>query len=799
MIGFWGQVSGSCGPSCELFRPYPVKLNVARSRPRACNWLASKHKLTFLILVLIPLFFRMSADAQIQAPAAPGIVQLEAKQQRREGNRTFADGDVDLRYENMRLRADHVDYDASTYEVMARGNVKFDYNNQHVESTQANYNIRSEQGSFFKASGTVTVNRRPNPNVLFSTNPIYFEADEVDRLSDQVYQFKRSWLTICIPNRPVWKFFAARATLTLDQKVALVNANFRVFRVPLLYLPYASVPAGRKLRQSGFTIPEFGSSPVKGTMLSDSYYWAPTDWLDAEVSAQFLSLRGWSQGVDLRAVPSGGARIFFHYFGLEDRGLLEPNGNRVSQGGHEMHFRFDDTLLHGWRAVADINELSSLIFRLAFATTFNEATVTEIHSAGFLTNNFRGFSLNIAALDYKNYLNACTDPDVYNECSSSQPETSIVIRDLPEVRFSSTDQAPWSRWPVYFGFDSFSGAVQRIDPNLQTGIVERSEISPRVTLPLHWNYWLGVSATAAFRTTDYDAQFINGQLSNQNLVRNTGEITLDLRPFSLERVWSGLHSKWKHTIEPDFVYNYVTGVQDFSRIIRFDQDDTLTNTNEVQYSLTQRLFRKRGDGQAQEVVSWRLAQKHYFDPTFGGALVPGQRNVFVALDSITPFAFADSPRYWSPLVSTLKTTFGGRYDLEQETDYDSTRRQVTALGTIATIRPYGQSFISVSHFDIRTNPPLEPRYNQIRTTVGWGQMTRKGWNTAVAIGYDAQADFLQYELVQASYNGSCCGISFEYRRLALGAGLPSDNQFRAALLIANFGTFGTLRRQERVF
>src|SRR5256885_3695765 len=43
---------------------------------------------------------------------------------------------------------------------------------------------------------------------------------------------------------------------------------------------------------------------------------------------------------------------------------------------------------------------------------------------------------------------------------------------------------------------------------------------------------------------------------------------------------------------------------------------------------------------SQELISWRIAQKHYFDPTFGGAMVNGQRNVFQALDSISPFAFA---------------------------------------------------------------------------------------------------------------------------------------------------------------
>jgi LPS-assembly protein len=49
-----------------------------------------------------------------------------------------------------------------------------------------------------------------------------------------------------------------------------------------------------------------------------------------------------------------------------------------------------------------------------------------------------------------------------------------------------------------------------------------------------------------------------------------------------------------------------------------------------------------------------------------------------------------------------------------------------------------------------------------------------------------------------SYNGTCCGISFEFRRLALGP-VRSDNRFRVALLLANVGTFGTLRRQEKIF
>jgi LPS-assembly protein len=475
-----------------------------------------------------------------------------------------------------------------------------------------------------------------------------------------------------------------------------------------------------------------------------------------------------------------------HYYGVEDRGLPGPNGTLIPEGGSEARLLFTTDLTHGWRGVADVNYLSSLTFRLAFATTFNEAIISEEHSDTFATNNFRGFSLNIAALNYKDFLNA-------------QPETSIVLRSAPEIRFSSAERAFWDRWPVYFGFDSVSGAVRRSDTLIDTAqYVERSELAPHMTLPVRWGSWFGITTTAGFRFTDYNERLVNGMPAAQGLVRTDGEFSVQLRPPAFERIWNRGKTKWKHVIEPLIAYNYVTGIQDSSRIIRFDEDDTITDTSEVESALTQRFFRKTGDGQAEEFLTWRVAAKYYFDPTFGGALVPGQRNVFAALDSITPFAFADEPRHWSPIVSDVKMNYSARYDIQLETDYDPLPNRLSAYGLIGTVHPYGQSFLSLAQFRLHTDPILQPRQNQIRVTGGWGQMNRKGWNTATSLAYDTIQHTLQYEVVQASYNGSCCGISFEYRRLALGP-LRNDNQFRAALLIANIGTFGTLRRQERVF
>src|SRR3989449_5508778 len=126
------------------------------------------------------------------------------------------------------------------------------------------------------------------------------------------------------------------------------------------------------------------------------------------------------------------------------------------------------------------------------------------------------------------------------------------------------------------------------------------------------------------------------------------------------------------------------------------------------------LYRRAGEGPAQELLTWRVAQKYYFDPTFGGAIVRGQRNVFQALDSVTPFAFASSPRRFSPVVTDLRVTPGSRYDAEFRMDYDTQRRKLNALGTLVKMRAYREISLTLAHFSVQTRPVLQPKSNQIR-------------------------------------------------------------------------------------
>ena len=113
----------------------------------------------------------------------------------------------------------------------------------------------------------------------------------------------------------------ADAAGTLDKTVALVNANFRLFRVPLVWLPYANAPAGRKVRQSGFLIPDVGQSSRKGFILGDAFYLAPTPWMDATIGGQYMSRRGLLERGSFRAKPFENTSIEYSYFGVDDRGM----------------------------------------------------------------------------------------------------------------------------------------------------------------------------------------------------------------------------------------------------------------------------------------------------------------------------------------------------------------------------------------------------------------------------------------------------------------------------------------------
>jgi LPS-assembly protein len=326
--------------------------------------------------------------------------------------------------------------------------------------------------------------------------------------------------------------------------------------------------------------------------------------------------------------------------------------------------------------------------------------------------------------------------------------------------------------------------------------------------------------------------------------RKALEGSVDLRPPSLSRVFEkeAFGRKWKHVIEPRATYRYVTGVNNFANILRFDSRDILSNTNEVEYGIVQRLYAKRTSDepencgavgmsslrigapaeqlqswermykpektncrgpQAREIVTWEIAQKYFLDPDFGGALVDGRRNVLSTTADFSGIAFLTEPRHLSPLISRVRAQTSTQTDAEWDLDYDFKEHRVNASTALFNYHfgyytiGGGDAYVKALPGITNTTTPQQD-FNQFRVLLGYGHPNKQGFSGATAFGFDANLGFLQYATVQTSYNWDCCGISLEYRRFALGA-VRNENQFRFNFTLANIGAFGNIRRQEQLY
>ncbi len=749
-------------------------------------------------------------------------------------------GGVVITFRRFVVRADEITYDQNSGELTATGHVSFDGgpHDEHLEASRATMNVKTQSGRFYDVKGTTGAHFRGSHVVLTSSNPFFFSGAVVEKYGER-YVVSHGWVTSCELPKPKWTFNAGKITVDIGEEARMYHSNFRLFGIPIFYFPYAQHPVDRLGRQTGFLIPTIGQSSRKGTILGDAVYWAINRSMDATVGAEYFSHRGWSQHGEFRAKPTQDSYLNATYFGMLDRGFGFP---RVDQGGEDVTVNGESPLPWGFRGVASLEYLSSFVFRLAFAETFTLAVNSEVRSNAFASKNYNGYSFNLAASRYQNF-------------QSTIRGDVITILHAPTFASRSVDRQLW-KTPVYWSYEASADGVSRREPGFLTGaLVGRFDVHPIVALPLHLGDW-NIRPEVGLRNTYYTQRlnptgFGIGTVIDQVINRRALDTSVEIRPPVLSRIFEKKIADHtiKHTVEPRITYRYVNGVENFPEIIRFDVADILSDTNEVEYAVVNRIFAKGtkstecrnpqapqefaplaqakrkvpgtpgvehgaeqvqaecrpGPPQAREVFAWEIAQKYFFDPTFGSALVSGRRNVFTTTVDFSGIAFLTDPRRFSPVISRMRVGTSTNTDVTWALDYDTKKGFINA-STVLVSRRFGDFFVAGSHAFLHglgevvttDNVTAPTVFNQMRWLMGYGHPNKRGVNAAVNVGFDIHSGFLQYSAFQTSYNWDCCGISVEYRRFALGS-VRNENQFRFALSLSNVGTFGTLRRQERLF
>ena len=817
-------------------------------------------------------------------------VQLEADTCSMKGSVTVLDGhavvtygDRTLQADRIRtLQADHIEYDNTTGAATLTGHLLLTggENDENIHASHGTINVHTQTGRFYDVRGSVGMRQRPAPGATVSAalgaasagqrtlytngNPFLFSGRLVVKSGPRDYQIYDGTVTSCQLPRPDWLLTASEFSLD-GEKARATGSVFHVMNMPVLWLPYVTHPADANDRQSGILIPVLGDSSSKGLTVGEQIYWSINRSTDMTVGTIYYSDRGWEQSASFRYRGAGDDQARARYSGLQDRGYTPTGGTYTNQSGEDATFsarrdfidNSDSTQETGagssatqTRTAADVEYLSSFLYREAFSTNFNQAVSSDVVSTVYGTHEWDGMAIALEGDRYQGEKRVAT---------TTLPEQQVHIFHAPAVEFTTTDHglgATGLEWNV----DSSVAMLKRVQPNFVTGgMIDRLDVRPELAYPFGAGGWR-VRPSLATRETFYSrSRFpaVPGVAEVENLAtmnRSDVEVQLDVRPPVTERTFDSgfvqrlLRHDVKHTIEPELIYRYVSGIDNFANVLRFDAVDVASDTNEIEYGATQRLFLRRtgtgpcraagagadateilgqaggvadameDPGQAtgrteeaqpvcgnREWISWRVTQKYFFDSSFGGAVVDGRRNILGTTLDFSGIAFLTEPRNISPLLSRLRVRTSEKTDVEWDFDYDTGAKKFNANNIYADVHQ-GDFFAGVSY--ARLNAPGRSYiagvassvadFQQMRATLGFGRPSKAGLSAAANAGIDLDLGMVQYGAIQSSYNWNCCGVSVEYRKYELGTA-RNENVYRFNFTLANIGSAGNIRHSDQVF
>jgi LPS-assembly protein len=671
-----------------------------------------------------------------------------------EGVLRFEGGCV-VTYQNIRVESDWMEYDEQTKQLTAGDHVHFQRETEDLKGGMLSLNTETKSGTLSDASGQL--------------EGWYLIAGESERMVDGKWYFKKPRATACAGECPIWHFTWREAVVTPGENFTGRGMALRFRNLPVFYFPKVSVPTTSKERSSGFLMPSIAGSTAKGRSIRESFYWVLGRSYDVTLTGEYYTQQGLTGTIDFRGLPSDRSSIDVNTLFAPGRDNASDKTKEV--GGYRTHVRTVSSFGDNWRGVINADITSGFEFRQIYEQGFNVISSPIEQSVGFLTRNGSRWSTNF----------------LYGRTGIFYQEApSTMLRKFPAADLQLATNDIGGRIPVYFSLEGGVTGTSRRDSEISTPpLMQRLDIHPSMEIPLLRSSLLTWSHEFGVRETLY-SHSLNPDVDQKALNRAVFDYTMRIVGPQLERSFGS----WRHLIEPTLEYRYVTGVNDFRETIIVDETDLIASTHEIEYGITNRFFSNR------EFLTWRIAQKMYFDPTFGGALVAGRRNTLEPVMDLTGFAFSDGePRRFSPIVSAVRIATTASTSTDIQVDYDTKREEFRAAGILGNVSR-GRLNSSVGYF-FNKRSEIQPPTDQLRALVSYGSYTSPGLSAGVSFSYDILHSLFQGATSQVSYNADCYGLGFEVTKYALGA--RREFGWRASLSLKNLGFIGTLRPQERLF
>jgi LPS-assembly protein len=654
-------------------------------------------------------------------------------------------GEVQLQYQDLDLKADEVEIDLGTKDVIATGNVILDEGPRRLAGDSLTFNLEAKTGVIRHATGQVTPD-------------YYFSGEEVDKTGPNSYVIKEGVFTSCSQQVPDWSFRVKEAEIEVEGYAHAHHATMRVKKVPVFYTPYLLWPVLTE-RSSGFLIPQVGYSQLHGAELGLAYFQTLGRSYDTTFHLDTFSKNFLGIGDEFRYAPTAGTKGDFLGYAIRDN---------TGEWEYKLQLTHTtDDLPYGMRGGISFQKFSDFEFFRTFERDFDTNTLRTIASRGFITGNWGANLVNLLFDSRETFLDVQDD--------------TLVQRHLPELeyRLRSTQLG---KTPFYLELDSSASYLDVARPQSYQGQYGRFDLFPQLTLPVKTFPWLNVSLTGGERLTYYGDTLDTTQtkFTGDSLTRTFPFASAEIVGPSFSKIFSfhlGDLGKFKHIIEPRITYTYQGDLpeKDATAIALFDEVDSQVATNTARIAIDNRLLGKPDteNGVSREILFFEIARNYGFDP-----LVPLQSSA----DGLTTTT-------QGPLEALLRFNPTQKLSVTVSETYNTLFKGVASTGFTGSYQFAGNDSLAATWF---TNSDTENNIaasDQVRLS---GVINVPAWHLLFEgqINYDFQQHLLQQDQIAMTYNSQCYGLRFEFRDFNSGAGtVVSDREIRFSLTLKNVGTF----------
>ena len=689
-------------------------------------------------------------------PPPAGTMVTRAERVSRDGAHVVLEGYAQVAYGGLRVQADRIEINEDELSIRAEGNVVFERRNEKIVAASMEGSLEDGTALFRNARGILG-------------QDFHFIAETLEELEDGAFAIERGAFTTCAQPTPRWNFTATRAVVRPDQHVWLRNVSFRVKNVPVSYFPAFYYPLEEDGRQSGFLIPRYSRSDLRGHLISQGFYWVINRSMDATISVDHFTVSGTGLGMEYRYRGDSGSRGEAEGFIINDK----TTENRE----YSLSFNVAQRLPARFRLSAAGDIFSSFDFSRRFQDSFSRST-----------RRYQRTKVDLNGQLFQHRIKFKTDrkDTQYTSRSSrrqTMPQFSLSRRNLnllgqfvqlsyaaDYARVGRSYREDFQEWDRLF-----------VGPTLGVSMPEVPFLQLRAEIDAGY---LRYGGSRDPETDEFDPE--------RGLSRRFYGTSLQMAGPKVERIFETpdnfYAARFKHLIEPEAFWDYRRSDDTADLVNRFDRYDSSTQTNQIAFGLVNRLLAKRyrdgvEESSATDVITWRIQQTWYFDPTAG------------AFDSryvSSSFEDGEVEIRKSPIRSDFRFTPDQSVNGDWAMEWDPDERLFTSIRTGLRVGDR----LSNRQFNFNWSRRSRRIGGEDSEEVDTRSYLRAGTDffptevirTGLDINYDITERRLSNIRVRADFLFQCCGVNVEWIRYNLTS--RNENMFHFGITLGGLTSFG---------